>query len=57
MPNTFNDLLRASASVLASKSLTADDWFKDTINDLVSDNKPNWSKESIKDLQIGRAHV
>ena len=39
MPNTFNDLLRASASVLASKSLTADDWFKDSVEDLAS-NKP-----------------
>lgn len=37
MPNTFNDLLRASASVLASKSLTSDDWFKDSVKDLASD--------------------
>lgn len=36
MPNTFNDLLRASASVLANKALTADDWFKDSVQDLTA---------------------
>lgn len=34
MPNTFNDLLKASARALADKSLTAEDWFKDSIEDL-----------------------
>lgn len=34
MPNTFNDLLRASASVLANKALTAEDWFTDSVQDL-----------------------
>lgn len=36
MPNTFNDLLRASARALADKSLSAEDWFSDSVEDLKS---------------------
>lgn len=60
MPNTFNDLLRASASVLANKALTADDWFKDSVQDLSKPKKSvNPNKVFVKTTypQIGGMYL
>lgn len=60
MPNTFNDLLRASASVLANKALTADDWFTDSVQDLTANRpKTNPNKVFIKSSmpQIGGMYL
>jgi len=36
MPNTFNDLLRASSRAIADKSTSAQDWFSSSVEDLKS---------------------
>lgn len=60
MPNTFNDLLRASARALADKSLSAEDWFSDSVEDLKANKTkadPNkyFKKQSLP--QIGGMYL
>jgi hypothetical protein len=60
MPNTFSNLLRATAKELASKALTAIDWFKDSISDIQKNKQrtdPNKIFKKFSSPQIGGMYL